>query len=74
MSTSITVGDLLQKIDRGDKFLLLDVRNAEAFAKQRVQGSENVRPEDLAVRPAGEDQRQLPDGGFSMDGLAAEAS
>jgi glyoxylase-like metal-dependent hydrolase (beta-lactamase superfamily II)/rhodanese-related sulfurtransferase len=42
MSTSITVGDLLRKIDAGEKLLLLDVRNDEEFQRWRVEGRHPV--------------------------------
>ncbi|MHB0970568.1 MAG: MBL fold metallo-hydrolase [Thermoanaerobaculia bacterium] len=42
MNTSITVGELLEKIDNGDKFLLLDVRNDEEFERWKVEGKHPV--------------------------------
>lgn len=42
MSTQIPVADLLQKIDRGERFLLLDVRNEEEFERWRVEGRHPV--------------------------------
>lgn len=41
-STSITVGELLRKIDSGEKFLLLDVRNDEEYERWRVEGRNSV--------------------------------
>ena len=48
MSTSITVADLLQKIDRGERLLLLDVRNDEEFERWKVEGRDEV---DTIHRP-----------------------
>ncbi|HET7706077.1 MAG TPA: MBL fold metallo-hydrolase [Thermoanaerobaculia bacterium] len=48
MNTSISVGELLQKVDRGEKFLLLDVRNAEEFERWKVEGR---KPVDTIHRP-----------------------
>ena len=42
MSTSISVGELLRKIDYGEKLLLLDVRNDEEFERWRVEGRHPV--------------------------------
>ena len=42
MSTSIPVAELLRKIDRGERFLLLDVRNDEEFERWRVEGRHPV--------------------------------
>jgi glyoxylase-like metal-dependent hydrolase (beta-lactamase superfamily II)/rhodanese-related sulfurtransferase len=48
MSTAISVAELLQKIDAGERLLLLDVRNAEEFERWRVEGR---RPVDTIHRP-----------------------
>ena len=48
MSTPITIAELLAKIDRGDRLLLLDVRNAEEFERWRVEGR---RPVSTFHRP-----------------------
>ena len=48
MSNTISVADLLRKIDRGDRFLLLDVRNAEEFERWKVEGR---KPVDAIHRP-----------------------
>jgi glyoxylase-like metal-dependent hydrolase (beta-lactamase superfamily II)/rhodanese-related sulfurtransferase len=42
MTTSISIAELLRKIDSGEKFLLLDVRNDEEFARWRVEGRHPV--------------------------------
>ncbi len=42
MSTSISVGELLQKIDAGERLVLLDVRNDEEFERWRVEGRKPV--------------------------------
>lgn len=42
MSTSISIAELLEKIDAGERFLLLDVRNDEEFARWRVEGRHPV--------------------------------
>lgn len=42
MSTAISVAELLQKIDAGERLLLLDVRNAEEFERWRVEGRRPV--------------------------------
>jgi glyoxylase-like metal-dependent hydrolase (beta-lactamase superfamily II) len=42
MSTFITVAELLQKIDAGERLLLLDVRNDEEYARWRVEGRKPV--------------------------------
>ncbi|HEX9162429.1 MAG TPA: MBL fold metallo-hydrolase [Thermoanaerobaculia bacterium] len=42
MSTAISVGELLGKIDRGERLLLLDVRNDEEFERWRVEGRHPV--------------------------------
>ncbi len=47
MSTSITVGELLRKIDGGERFLLLDVRNDEEFERWKVEG---LHPVDTVHR------------------------
>ena len=47
MSTSISIGELLHKIDRGEKLLLLDVRNDEEFERWKVEGR---RPVDTVHR------------------------
>ncbi|HEY0789401.1 MAG TPA: rhodanese-like domain-containing protein, partial [Thermoanaerobaculia bacterium] len=48
MSTSITVGELLSKIDTGERFLLLDVRNDEEYERWKVEGR---TPVDTLHRP-----------------------
>lgn len=48
MSHSITVAGLLSKIDAGERFLLLDVRNAEEYARWKVEGR---HPVDTLHRP-----------------------
>ncbi len=48
MSTAISISEFLQKIDRGDSLLLLDVRNDEEFARWRVEGR---RPVTTIHRP-----------------------
>ncbi|HEY0593415.1 MAG TPA: MBL fold metallo-hydrolase [Thermoanaerobaculia bacterium] len=48
MSTSITVGELLSKIDTGERFLLLDVRNDEEYERWKVEGR---NPVDTLHRP-----------------------
>lgn len=42
MNTSITIAELLQKIDAGERFLLLDVRNDEEYERWRVEGRHSV--------------------------------
>jgi glyoxylase-like metal-dependent hydrolase (beta-lactamase superfamily II)/rhodanese-related sulfurtransferase len=42
MSVSIPVAELLRKIDSGERFVLLDVRNDEEFARWRVEGRRPV--------------------------------
>jgi glyoxylase-like metal-dependent hydrolase (beta-lactamase superfamily II)/rhodanese-related sulfurtransferase len=42
MSTSISIAELLQAIDSGERFLLLDVRNDEEFERWRVEGRHPV--------------------------------
>ena len=42
MSTSISVAELLRKIDAGEPLLLLDVRNDEEFERWRVEGRKPV--------------------------------
>lgn len=48
MSHSITVAELLSKIDAGERFLLLDVRNDEEYARWKVEGR---HPVDTVHRP-----------------------
>ena len=38
MSSSIRISDLLEKLDRGERLVLLDVRNDEEFERWRVEG------------------------------------
>ena len=42
MSTSVSIAELLRKIDAGERFLLLDVRNDEEYARWRVEGRRPV--------------------------------
>ena len=42
MSASVSVGELLRKIDYGEKLLLLDVRNDEEFERWKVEGRHPV--------------------------------
>lgn len=42
MSTSIPIGELLRKIDDGERLLLLDVRNDEEYERWRVEGRKPV--------------------------------
>ncbi len=48
MTEPISISELLQKIDAGERLLLLDVRNAEEFARWRVEGR---RPVTTMHRP-----------------------
>lgn len=48
MSASISVAELLQKIDDGERFVLLDVRNDEEFERWRAEGR---NPVDTIHRP-----------------------
>jgi glyoxylase-like metal-dependent hydrolase (beta-lactamase superfamily II)/rhodanese-related sulfurtransferase len=47
MSSSISIGELLHKIDNGERLLLLDVRNDEEFERWKVEGR---RPVDTIHR------------------------
>lgn len=42
MNPSISIADLLRKIDSGEPFLLLDVRNEEEYARWKVEGRHPV--------------------------------
>lgn len=42
MSAAITIGELLSKIDRGARLLLVDVRNDEEYERWRVEGRQPV--------------------------------
>ncbi len=48
MTTSVSVAELLQKIDAGAPLVLLDVRNAEEFARWKVEGR---KPFETIHRP-----------------------
>jgi glyoxylase-like metal-dependent hydrolase (beta-lactamase superfamily II)/rhodanese-related sulfurtransferase len=41
-TTSISIAELLEKIDSGERFLLLDVRNDEEYERWRVEGRNPV--------------------------------
>ncbi len=42
MTTSISIAELLGKIDSGERFVLLDVRNDEEYARWKVEGRDPV--------------------------------
>ncbi len=48
MSTAVSVAQLLEMVDAGERLLLLDVRNGEEFERWRVEGR---RPVDTIHRP-----------------------